>query len=263
MSSKEDFELEFLMKEYSQVRDDDRHNSTVTATAFGVALAGAAALANALEKSFLPNAAYALAPLLLLSVLLFMLDMGARASVRVFYLRALERQLMEKLSISLPLNPHTGPQSIPMPSYIHLMQSLESQSTGSFKRLWYVLYGIVVVITVGIVVLYIAKIRDDLPLTALAIFMYLCFLPLIVRCVWLESVAGDRLWSDVVADLRAPAVPNTCSNFQICKDAVERVTAEIGPAADRRRQLDERSLAAAFVPLGLRAASFSWLDGAT
>jgi hypothetical protein len=85
-----------LLLDYQMARDDDRAAQSVLSTMIGVAIALLGGLIAALNTS-LSREAFAIAPLLPLGAISYVLLVGNSATMRSFYMRALEEELRKRL----------------------------------------------------------------------------------------------------------------------------------------------------------------------
>ena len=145
-ASPDDRRLAILLNDYQMARDDERTFTNVQAAFFGLAVALLAGLATVLtnacqfqpakvmaaraahqvpECNALPNIMLALTPLVPLAVVGFMQLHGAVATVRSYYLRAIEEELRDYAGSQLKAIP-----AMPPASYVEFTTILTSLRRG-------------------------------------------------------------------------------------------------------------------------------------
>lgn len=85
-----------LLLDYQMARDDDRAAQSVLSAMIGVAIALLGALIASLSYP-LSREEFAIAPLLPLGAVSYVLLVGSNTTMRSFYMRALEEELRERL----------------------------------------------------------------------------------------------------------------------------------------------------------------------
>lgn len=155
----EDRELQALLVDYEQFRDDDRNFTSHIVQAFTIAIAILGLIGGSVAKIYIdtgelnalrkvPDPLLAGAPLLPLILFIYLLTMGPTAVLRTYYARHLERR------ISALASPRTGDDSRPevykklsMPSLFEMTLGENRLSSGnSTSRILFGLMSILVVI---------------------------------------------------------------------------------------------------------------------
>jgi hypothetical protein len=196
-----DDQLQVLLSDYEQARDDDRYTITVQSTLLSVALGFLGAAVYALlqlcgDGHCNQNEAYfaAILPVGPLGIVALLLFSGASATARGFYLRALEREIQRRAGVSL-----LSSSQLRSPGLAHLLHGLGSQTHGlrQFRTL-----GLVLLATIGLGLLATAALAIVLigpgPLQVASIVVYGAAAAVSVRLGWRSSLGGRRLFRDLL-----------------------------------------------------------------
>ncbi|MFC3965790.1 hypothetical protein [Nocardia jiangsuensis] len=198
--------LEVLLADYAAARDDEREFPNQQVAMFSGVLAtltlfGVFAVSIGGQNISLPDPVAAATPLIPLSFFCLLQILGSEATIRSFYLRALEREIRRTASVTIPLAEY--PPLRPM-MYRELIDEARSLSRGA-KRLrviTYIVFFSVTFVFIGLVAYMARDFNGALKAAMLAVYG-----PAIVL-LYLEAVQatvkGRQYFESVVnsADLR-------------------------------------------------------------
>lgn len=170
-------DLVAIIADYQATREDDRTFIVVQTTVMTLAL-GALTLLGTLAKQQqqqekgqepFPDAVLAGAPLLVITMLAFLQANGAASVLRSFYLRAMEREIRSRLTLTHNLGGYSGLPALAYGELITCQQTLARGRT-FFRVMTYMVFGCLWGIFGGIVVLFIAEV--SLPWKLIMIPLY-------------------------------------------------------------------------------------------
>ncbi|MBM7491450.1 hypothetical protein JOD64_002672 [Micromonospora luteifusca] len=147
--------LESLLVDYQQGRDEERHFSILQGTVLTLCL-GALSLLGALVNEVakgtkIASAVLVTAPLPVIAILAFLQAAGTMAVMRSFYLRALEREIRQRLGAVKDLAAYKGLKPF---TYIELLNTYNSLSarggrTSSFQQVMAVMVFVILCLVFG------------------------------------------------------------------------------------------------------------------
>lgn len=170
-----------LLLDYQMARDDDRAAQNVLSVMMGVAFALLGALIAALSNYPLSREAFAIAPLLPLAAISYVVLIGSSVTMRSFYMRALEEELRKRLFANTDLAILHGVK--PM-SGTEFIVSVSSGVRGrpALRLAYAVIMGTVLIVFGGVAILIGYRVGGGY-----AIIMFAVYAPLAVT-LFIEGV---------------------------------------------------------------------------
>ncbi|WP_436700013.1 hypothetical protein [Nocardioides sp. BYT-33-1] len=156
MRSDDGGELESLLLDYEQAREDERQFQTIQASVIALAMTALSilgAIVFAIEEGTdIPKPVIAIAPMIVLVPLVMIHHGGAMAIMRSFYMRALERTIRQRVGFTgSDLDAYPGLRPI---SYTELSMAIESLGTGSVRAKFSSTHAIVAIVYPTVLIVF-------------------------------------------------------------------------------------------------------------